>query len=241
MNWKLFALLWSAGLPGIVALVWVIVPALPSAQPLPAPPSVIMVVSALQSALLLAMAVFTGCRLAPRIGLQAPLSSAWLSGAPLRHILRAQLPAAGAGGLLGIAILWGYTEFMPAALEESGPLPLIVRVLYGGINEELLLRWGLMSLLAWLLWRVCQRGEGALSPAMAWTAIIASAVVFGIGHLPAASALLGGLNLPLMLYIIAANAAFGLVAGYLFWKRGLEAAILAHGFAHAGFFMISGR
>jgi membrane protease YdiL (CAAX protease family) len=32
--------------------------------------------------------------------------------------------------------------------------------------------------------------------------------------------------------VIVANSLFGLIAGYLYWKRGLESAMLAHMLAH---------
>jgi hypothetical protein len=53
-----------------------------------------------------------------------------------------------------------------------------------------------------------------------------------MGHLPIASALGVGLTAPIVAYIIMANSLFGLIAGYLYWKKGLEAAIIAHMFAH---------
>jgi membrane protease YdiL (CAAX protease family) len=37
---------------------------------------------------------------------------------------------------------------------------------------------------------------------------------------------------PLVAYIILGNASFGFIAGYLYWKRGLECAIGAHMVAH---------
>jgi hypothetical protein len=43
---------------------------------------------------------------------------------------------------------------------------------------------------------------------------------------------MGGLNPSLVLYVIAGNSLFGIMAGYLFWQYGLEAAIIALAFAH---------
>lgn len=37
-----------------------------------------------------------------------------------------------------------------------------------------------------------------------------------------------------MTYVVLGNAAFGLVAGWLYWRYGLEAAVLAHAGAHVG-------
>jgi hypothetical protein len=51
-------------------------------------------------------------------------------------------------------------------------------------------------------------------------AIIASSVIFGLGHLPFVFALVPGASVALILYVIVENAAFGLVAGYLYWKKG---------------------
>jgi hypothetical protein len=43
-----------------------------------------------------------------------------------------------------------------------------------------------------------------------------------------------------MIYITAGNAMFGLVAGFLFWHYGFEAAILAHIMAHLMAYAIRG-
>jgi len=44
--------------------------------------------------------------------------------------------------------------------------------------------------------------------------------------------LAGSLTLPLVIYVITANSIFGIAAGFLYWKKGLEAAMIAHIFAH---------
>jgi len=35
-----------------------------------------------------------------------------------------------------------------------------------------------------------------------------------------------------VLFVIVANTAFGVLFGYLYWRYGLEAAMIAHGTAH---------
>jgi membrane protease YdiL (CAAX protease family) len=64
-------------------------------------------------------------------------------------------------------------------------------------------------------------------------AIVASALVFGVAHLPALTTAAGTPGTDTALFVVIANAAFGLAAGWLCWRRGLEAAILAHILAHA--------
>jgi membrane protease YdiL (CAAX protease family) len=110
----------------------------------------------------------------------------------------------------------------------------LARLLYGGITEEVLLRWGLMSVFAWLLWRVLQRGRNQPRPAIVWTANIAAAVLFGALHIPAAAAFLT-LSAPLVVQIIVVNALAGVACGWLYWRRSLEAAMAAHAMVHVVF------
>jgi membrane protease YdiL (CAAX protease family) len=63
-------------------------------------------------------------------------------------------------------------------------------------------------------------------------AIVVSEIVFGLGHLPTAFHLFPATGLMVVAYVIIGNALFGFVAGYLYWKRGLESAIVAHMLAH---------
>ena len=89
-----------------------------------------------------------------------------------------------------------------------------------------------MTLLVWSAWRLLQKGKG--KPHAVWfvSAIIISSVVFGLGHLPLVRALAVNFTVAIVGYIVVGNALFGLIAGYLYWKRGLEAAIIAHMLAH---------
>ena len=119
-----------------------------------------------------------------------------------------------------------------ASLSARFEPPILARLLYGGISEEVLLRWGVMTGVAWLLWRFVQKARGAVRPALVWTAIVASALLFAAGHLPVAHHLLGGLTRETFAWVIAANSSFGLVFGWLYWRRGLEAAMVAHALTH---------
>jgi len=95
---------------------------------------------------------------------------------------------------------------------------------YGGIVEELLLRLFLMTLLLWLVARL--RGS-APPPAAFWAAIITAALLFGAAHLPAA-AHIWGLDASVVARTLLLNGIGGLVFGWLYWKRGIEMAMLAH-------------
>ncbi len=66
---------------------------------------------------------------------------------------------------------------------------LVGGMLYGGITEELMLRWGFLTLVAWIGWRLFQPRKGVPGPGIMWSAIILAAVLFGLGHLPAVAAI----------------------------------------------------
>lgn len=242
MNWKLLALMFAIGLPGVVAVAWLVTPTLLAGRELPAPLDVVVIATAIQSAVLLAIAAAIGAWLAPRVGLHAPLLEAWLTGRSTSTVLQAQWLPGLIGAAFGAGLLHAFVLLAPeplSALQDRTSMPLLARVLYGGLTEEVLVRWGLMTLLLWLFWRVVQGGVGEPSAAIAWAAIIVSALVFGLAHLPTVSALLGELRGAVPVYVVFANAAFGLVAGFLYWRHGLEAAAIAHVGAHLGAALLS--
>jgi len=235
-KWRLGGVLWLLGMPGVVAVVWALLPPLRANEALlPLPLWAVVLVSGLQTAVLLALAVAVGVWLAPRVGLRAPAVSSWLAGRPIGPALRAQSLPGVWGGVVGALWLWGLSQVVPKALQPSDPasaMPLVVKLLYGGITEELLVRWGVMTLLLWLGWRVVQRGQGPPGKALVAVAVLFSALLFALGHLPAAQSLAGALTAPVVVFVLVGNTAFGLVAGGLYARHGLEAAILAHVLAH---------
>ena len=260
-NARLFFILWLVGLAGVLSILLIDLPALIAALPMPAgavppelpPPALLKLVSVIQPAVLMTLAVALGGWLAPKVGLHAPAFESLAAsgtGAFLEKLKPQIVPGviAGALGGVGIVATWVIAkpfltaEFISQAERFNTLLPAAVRFLYGGLAEELLLRWGLMTLLVWAGSRIAglvvrrknDDGEtdGVPSGAVVIAAIIISAVVFAMGHLPIASLLNGGLTLPLVIYVISANSLFGVIAGYLYWRRGLEAAMIAHMFAH---------
>lgn len=205
------------------------------------PPIILKIVSVIQPAVLVTLAVLVGVGLAHRVGLNAPTVEAAASGQPFWPKLRSQLlPGILVGVVCGVAIItiWVVakpqlsTEFVSRAEAFNKLIPSAMRFLYGGLTEEVLLRWGFMTFLVWLPWRLFQNGEGSPKSALVVAAIFISALVFGAGHLPIASMLAGELTFPLAAYVVTANSLFGIAAGFLYWKRGLESAMIAHIAAH---------
>ena len=234
-RFRLGLVLWLAGMLGVVVVTTTVLPQLLVETVLPAPLWVISLAGLAQSALLVALATWAGVALAPAVGLRAPAFEAAVAGRLIAPALKPQLLPGIIAGLLGGLLLFAVNSNAPAALaavQERFSPPFLARVLYGGITEELLLRWGLMTALVWLAWRFLQHRRGAPRVIYFWLAIVVSAFLFGVGHLPAASALVGPLDVNVTVFVIGANAAFGLVFGYLFWRFGLESAMIAHALAH---------
>lgn len=238
---KVFWLLWIVGMLGVATMLFYAIPNLPPGIELPLPLVVAIPLGVVQSALLLGLAVWAGTTLGPRVGLSAPAILACLSGKPVRRHLRQQVPFALLGGLLVGAsgwlwqLLWsGHLppEFSPASAQTGGLLATAAAILYGGLTEELLLRWGLMTFLVWALWRLLQKARGPATSFNYWAAILVSAVLFGAGHLPAVSRIVHAVSASVVLYILIGNAVGGLVWGWLYWKRGIEAAMVSHMAAH---------
>jgi membrane protease YdiL (CAAX protease family) len=228
-------LLWSAGTLGAVTVTAGLLPQLSAKIPLPAPLWLITAASIFQSALLVALAVWGGVALAPAVGLRAPVFEAAARRLPILSALKPQILPGLIAGVLGGLLLFASLRLSPAAiaaLQGQFNPPLHARILYGGITEEVLLRWGLMTAFTWLAWRLFQGKCGAVKPVLTWLAIAVSALLFGVGHLPVASFLIGSLNGPVVLFVVGLNATFGLVFGWLFWRRGLESAMIAHAMTH---------
>ena len=238
-NWREFLILWAAGVWGVIAVLpytlTLQAPLIEQMPTLPMPLAVVIAVQVVQNAVLVAIAVGLGLLLATRIGLGAPLLEARLAGEAVGQRLRALLvPSVLAGAAAGIAIivldLLVFASGMPAAAPAGEHPPAwqgLLASFYGGITEELLMRLFLMSLLAWLLGLVWREAPGRPAVGAFWTANLGAAILFGLGHLPATAALVP-LTSFVVLRAIVLNGIGGIVFGHLYWRRGLEAAMLAH-------------
>lgn len=251
---RLGIILWLAGFTGVLSLLLIdielLVPLLPPSARADMPPitPAIKLLSLVQPAIILTLAVLAGLFLAAKVGLSSPVAEAAASGGDLTSAFKPQIIPGLIGGLVGgLAIVLSAALTKPFLAPEviqrigdfGGVLPLPTRLLYGGITEEVLLRWGLMTLLVWIAWRLFQRGKGQVKPALFVAAILISSFVFGVGHLPVAFMLFAEVTLAMTMFVIIANSVFGLIAGYLYWKKGLESAVVAHAVTHIILFTVS--
>ena len=244
VNWKVFLVLFVAGLLGVVAILPFAVDLLPALavdrQAVPEIPWPLIVGLALfQNGILLAIAIAIGLSLSSRIGLRMPLITSWVTGEPGVKpvaIVQPGLVVGAAVGAVLVCIEAGlFLRHLPGAMLTLFEIPLWKRllagVLYGGITEELLMRLCLVSTVAWLLGRRWKTPAGTPTPGVFWTAIILVAILFGLGHLPTTAAITS-LTPLLIVRALVLNGVAGVAFGYLYWKHGLEAAMLAHMSTH---------
>lgn len=245
-NWKVFFILWIAAIFGFIAVIpysLELQGSMLQELNLPVSIPVLIAIQIVQSAVLFGILIAAGLFFAGRTGLGAPLLEARVRGEPVAHEVRAILPLSVILGVLASLLIMGLelAIFQPALLRELGDSANALNLqdaqpaawkgflasFYGGIVEEVLLRLFLMSLLAWLGNFISHTPEGLPIAPVLWTANILAAIIFGLGHLPATAALIPLTPLVITRAIVL-NGLAGVAFGWLYWKRGLEAAMIAH-------------
>jgi hypothetical protein len=99
-----------------------------------------------------------------------------------------------------------------------------------GIREEIWLRLGILTFFAWIgvkLFRPGTDQKEKVSTPIFWIANLLAALSFAAIHIPQAQMLMG-LNVQLLIFIFVGNGVPGIVFGWLYWRRGLVAAMIAH-------------
>ena len=245
-NWKIFFILLAASIVGVVAVIPYSL-AIQSSQlselNLPIPTWLLISLQVIQNTVMFAVVILVGLFAANRVGLGLPVLEARLRGEAVGQKIKAFLLPSILLGIVGSAlvILLDALVFNPllmaelgekaAALNQEALQPAawkgLLASFYGGIDEEILLRLGLMSVLVWLGRFVSKTEEGHPTLAVLWSANILAAILFGLGHLPATAAIFPITPL-VIVRAIALNGLIGIACGYLYFKHGLESAMLSH-------------
>jgi len=246
INWKVFFILWIAGILSVIA----ILPYVLSLQSnvlqnleLPIPLPLVITLQVVQSAILFAIAIFGGLFFAGRVGLGMPILDSLTRGESVADKVRTILPLSIILGVFSTLVLLGleFFYFQPAMMKELGETATALNLqtsqpaawkgllasFYGGIAEEILLRLFVMSLLVWLGHFLSKTADGKPTGGVFWAANILAAVLFGLGHLPA-TALLVPMTPLIIFRAILLNGLIGVACGWLYWKRGLESAMITH-------------
>lgn len=236
-----------AGVPGILALVgYIYLTTPPAAVPPGLSLPLLAIVSGINPLLFLIVACLLGAYAAPRVGLRSYLLDRGATDEGIRQRLRGEIGLAAGVGVFGSVLIlvldvalapFVARDLPPSVIGATRPTLVDVlayapvRFLYGGVTEELMLRFGLMSALVFVGWYVTGRPADGPRSGVVWTAITISAVLFGVEHLPALAQSVG-LTPALVARTVLLNALVGVLFGWLYWRRSLEAAMVAHASFH---------
>jgi hypothetical protein len=236
LNWKVFGILMVGSVIGSVLIIpyLLTLERIPSLNP--ALLTVVTLAQVIQDLVLSAIAAAIGLGLGGRIGLGAPVLRAWLAGdAEAPRQFRASLPIAiGLGLAVGVilAILSIVTGRLVPALIPHQPISIpppwqgFLAAIAAGIREEMWLRLGLMTFFVWLGTRPFRRDKPI--PAVVWISNILAALAFGALHLPIAAAVYGSLTFAVVATVVLLNGLGGVVFGWVYWRKGLLLAMVAH-------------
>jgi membrane protease YdiL (CAAX protease family) len=207
---------------------------------IPVPLPVMISVAALQIGLVSFVLSWIGLKLTERTGLTLPLIQTWITEKKKPVMDQQALKLALIGGAIGsffmiLTDLFLFQPHMPRLGNGEGVVwwkATLAGVLYGGIVEEVLMRLFLMALIVWLLSFIFKKYRETIPSSFYWIGIILAALLFSAGHLPATEVLYGELNTLIIARSFILNGVLAVFFGYLFWKKGLEYAMIAHMMLH---------
>lgn len=136
------------------------------------------------------------------------------------------------GTLVGL-VIGGVVFLGVSSMPDNARIPgwenptifeVFLRCLSAALTEEIAFRFGLMTLLAWVVWLGLNRPR--IHATALWVGNILAALLFAAAHLPGQPA--DAWNPTLLVPILTVNAAGGVIMGWLFMRYGLISAVSAH-------------
>jgi len=208
------------GIVGVLSLLQFVIKIIPSKVLLKYSTSTIIILSLLQSVVFVCICAAIGTTLTKRIGfktifdeISSTKNSIWLI---LRSKFVYGVPTGISGAIIAYLIAPDFIAYLNSVPQVSS--------IFGGIYEEIVIRWGIMTLIVWTLWRLSQKGVGVPKKSLIWSGIILSQILFASGH----TFILIRFGITNPIWSIATIFIVTFPWGWLFWKRGIESAIVAH-------------
>lgn len=196
------------------------------------PVETIFLVQLAQSAILFSIVISLGLIFAKKINFHLPLIEAILEKSGYKKILKNIFGISVFSGIAVAVIIYVLDlifVFKGASISTHQNLaPVWQKLLaafYGGITEEILMRLFLMSFFIWIGTKLFKKKKPSRTSII--ISIFLAAIIFGLGHLPI-TASVTKIDSLIIGRAVALNGIAGVVFGWLFWKRGLESAMIAH-------------
>ena len=236
-KFKLGLALFFIGLLGVLTLLSVTIPldSLPKEVLEKISPQTLKYLVLINPTILLLIAVVVGTLLYDKVRLSVPTISSILKIEDPKIKFIDQIKSGILFGLvtgsLTTTIGLIFKSSIPQEFIEVGnkiKVTTLARFAYGGLTEELLMRFGFMTLMIWIIFKVNKK----LNNVTYWTGIILASILFAVGHFPVVFNAVKNPTIELLAYVLIGNSIAGLFFGWLYWKKGLEAAFIGHIFAH---------
>jgi hypothetical protein len=192
---------------------------------------IILIVSVVIEAIFSLIAIVLGLGLGRSLGLVWPPLEGWDAGAGRRQRMRSALVLATGLGIISAGIIEGLgftvSRLMPSGAEITLPSwwACLLGSVGAGVREEIWLRLGTMTFFVWIAAKLAR--QPAPGAPIVWTGNLVAAFLFGAIHLPQA-AVLFPLNAALVAYVFLGNGIPALLFGWLYWRKGLVAAMVSH-------------
>ena len=220
-----FLYVWIAAVIGILFFVPAIPKLVPTNTHLPFSINTLVLIHILSNVIIVAVFAFAGAALAPRIGFRSNLADNQVGKTVFWIVLKRQFYYGTAIGLAGAIVAY----FMaPDFIAYLSIYPILSR-LFGSLTEEVAIRWGIMTIIVWILLRIFQHQSETLKNRMIWSGILLSQILFAIAHIP----ILIHCGITNPIWSVFTIFIVSLPWGWLFWKHGLESAFIAHSSFHA--------
>ncbi len=236
VNWKIYFVLLSASFLSILAIMpYILTLQGDILKEVPMPLPLVILIILLQSTFMFAIFTLIGLKLSDKLGFKMPFIESFVAKKKIdfdvKSIVKTSVFLGSLTGVIIILLDYMFALFGLENLLTKISVPIwqgFLASFYGGIAEEIVMRLFFMALVIWLISKITKtKGKILENNLLIWSSIIIAAILFGIGHLPITSELVA--LTPLVIFrALLLNGVGGVVFGWLYWKKGLEAAMIGH-------------
>lgn len=239
INWPLITLLFCLSIPGVVIaikrLIFFLLPDNSDALK-----KRISRFAILQTLLMVFVLSLAGAILSPMTGLDDAILEGLLQGTTgIKALIPILLPTV-LYAFVGLVVFLVLYYGLIARIIDQKNMDILANirivlgvdgcVLYGGVVEEIIARWGLLNLATFFAFLFTKQYPNLII----WISIFISGLIFAISQIPAYLAAGCTSSRRFIYSVIMLSLYQSLLFGYLFWQYGLMAAILSHMLFHIG-------